>query len=208
MRDKINKAFDNGTLNKENIKVFYDGDMKNQKEGSGSMGTALQISILFVYLIMVALYDSYIYPFVVLFSIPLAIVGALLALALTMNSMNIFTMLGMIMLVGLVAKNAILLVDFTTQLRAEGVELYAAIMEAGKQRLRPILMTTLAMVIGMLPIAIAGGAGSEWKAGLAWVLIGGLSSSMILTLVIVPIVYIIVTRLVERFNKLVSRFSK
>jgi HAE1 family hydrophobic/amphiphilic exporter-1 len=185
-----------------NVKISYDGDLKNQNDAFGSLGIALLASILFVYLIMVALYDSYIYPFVVLFSIPVAIVGALLALALTMSTLSIFTMLGIIMLVGLVAKNAILLVDFTNQLKAEGKPVVEALIEAGKVRLRPILMTTIAMVIGFLPIALADGAGAEWKNGLAWALIGGLTSSMLLTLVVVPVVYLIVDRLKDRVNGL------
>ncbi|MBP7821758.1 MAG: efflux RND transporter permease subunit, partial [Saprospiraceae bacterium] len=174
------------------ISIAYDGNMKNQSEGFGSLGLAFMASILFVYLIMVALYDSWIYPFVVLFSIPVALVGALLALALSMCTLDIFTILGIIMLVGLVGKNAILLVDFTNQMKAEGKRTTEALILAGRIRLRPILMTTIAMVIGMLPIAIAKGAGSEWKNGLAWAIIGGLISSTILTLVVVPIVYLMV----------------
>ncbi|TAF67773.1 MAG: efflux RND transporter permease subunit [Cytophagales bacterium] len=179
------------------VEMELEGDLKMQGDAFGSLGIALLASILFVYLIMVALYDSYIYPFVVLFSIPVAIIGALLALALTMQSLNIFSILGMIMLVGLVAKNAILLVDFTTHLKKEGHTTFNALIEAGKERLRPILMTTVAMVIGMLPIALASGAGAEWKNGLAWVLIGGLSSSMFLTLVLVPAIYLTVDNLLN-----------
>jgi hydrophobic/amphiphilic exporter-1 (mainly G- bacteria), HAE1 family len=126
----------------------------------------------------------------------------LLALALTLQSLNIFSMLGMIMLIGLVAKNAILLVDRTNQMKAEGETTYEALIDAGRTRLRPILMTTIAMVIGMLPIALASGAGAEWKNGLAWALIGGLTSSMLLTLVVVPVVFTIVDSLIERFNRL------
>jgi HAE1 family hydrophobic/amphiphilic exporter-1 len=174
------------------VHYAWEGDMKNQNESFGQMGLALLASLILVYLIMVALYDSFVYPFVVLFSIPLAVVGAFLALALTMNAMSIFTMIGMIMLIGLVAKNAILIVDFTNQLKAEGKHRYDALIEAGTTRLRPILMTTVAMIIGMLPIALAKGAGAEWKNGLAWALIGGLTSSMFLTLVVVPVVYYVV----------------
>jgi HAE1 family hydrophobic/amphiphilic exporter-1 len=134
----------------------------------------------------------------VLFSIPLAFIGALLALALTMKSLSIFTILGMIMLVGLVAKNAILLVDFANQMKAEGMDTRNALLEAGRTRLRPILMTTVAMVIGMLPIAIADGAGAEWKNGLGWALIGGLTSSMFLTLLVVPVMYYAVDKLKDR----------
>jgi HAE1 family hydrophobic/amphiphilic exporter-1 len=171
------------------VTMDLDGDLKMQGEAAGSMGIAMLASILFVYLIMVALYDSYIYPFVVLFSLPVAMIGALLALALTMQSLNIFSGLGLIMLMGLVAKNAILLVDFANQRKKEGLNTRDALLESGATRLRPILMTTVAMIIGMLPIALANGAGAEWKNGLAWVLIGGLTSSMFLTLVVVPVVF-------------------
>ena len=166
------------------------GNLKNQADGFGSLGIALLAAILFTYLIMVALYDSYVYPFVVLFSIPVAMIGALLALALTMKSLSIFSILGIIMLVGLVGKNAILLVDRTNQMRLEkGLSTYDALLEAGQTRLRPILMTTVAMVVGMLPIALSSEAGAEWKSGLAWALVGGLISSLLLTLVLVPVMY-------------------
>ncbi|MNJ82747.1 Multidrug resistance protein MdtC [compost metagenome] len=174
-----------------NTVYSFEGDAKNMAEAFGNLFLAILASILFVYLIMVALYDSYVYPFVVLFSIPLAIIGALLALALAMEPISIFSMLGMIMLIGLVAKNAILIVDFANQKKADGHNTVEALIIAGQARLRPILMTTLAMVFGMMPIAFAHGAGAEWKAGLAWVLIGGLTSSMLLTLIIVPCVYLI-----------------
>ena len=183
------------------ISISYEGNMKQQAEAFGSLGLALIGSIIFVYLIMVALYNSYIYPFVVLFSIPVAMVGALLALAMTMQSLNIFSILGIIMLVGLVAKNAILLVDFTNQLKSQGYKVKEALLESGRTRLRPILMTTIAMVIGMLPLALASGAGAEWKNGMAWALIGGLTSSMLLTLVLVPVIYLIIDRMIERFSR-------
>jgi HAE1 family hydrophobic/amphiphilic exporter-1 len=183
------------------VTTVWTGDMENQSEGFGSLGIALLAAIVLVYLIMVSLYNSFVYPFVVLFSIPLSIVGALLALALTNNSLNIFTILGLIMLIGLVAKNAIILVDFTNQRKAEGATTYQALIDANRARLRPILMTTIAMVIGMLPIAIAKGAGAEWKNGLAWVIIGGLLSSLFLTLVVVPVMYAI-------FDKLIAKFSR
>jgi HAE1 family hydrophobic/amphiphilic exporter-1 len=183
------------------VSIAYEGNMKQQADAFGSLGYALIASIIFVYLIMVALYNSYIYPFVVLFSIPVAIVGALLALALNMQSLNIFSLLGIIMLVGLVAKNAILLVDYANHLREKGYDVIDALMESGKTRLRPILMTTIAMVIGMLPLALASGAGAEWKNGMAWALIGGLTSSMLLTLVVVPVVYIIIYKISNFFTR-------
>jgi hydrophobic/amphiphilic exporter-1 (mainly G- bacteria), HAE1 family len=176
------------------------GDVKNQAEAFGSLLTALLASIVLVYLIMVALYDNYIYPLVVMLSVPVAMTGAFLALALTMTNLSIFGMLGLIMLVGLVIKNAILIVDFVNQLKAEGRSSYEALIEGTMARFRPILMTTIAMVIAMIPIAIASGAGSEWKNGLAWVLIGGLTSSMLLTLVIVPVAYLAVDIIKERMS--------
>lgn len=173
------------------ITTTFTGNQKNQEESFSSMGLAIGVAILFVYFVMVALYDSYVYPFVVMFSVPVAIVGALLALALTGKALGIFTMLGMIMLIGLVTKNAILIVDRTNQVKEEqGLSSYDALLEAGQLRLRPIVMTTVAMIVGMLPIAVGGGAGGEWKSGLGWALIGGLTSSMFLTLVLVPVVYI------------------
>lgn len=184
----------------DGISIEYLGDSKNQGDAFGSLGLAFITAIILVYLIMVALYESAVYPFVVLFSIPVALVGALLALALTMETLNIFTIIGMIMLLGLVAKNAILIVDFTNKLKEDGYGVKEALVEAGKERLRPILMTTLAMVFGMLPIAIASGAASEIKNGMAWVIIGGLTSSMILTLFVVPSMYLIIDNLSVRLS--------
>ncbi|RNI28346.1 efflux RND transporter permease subunit [Rufibacter immobilis] len=182
------------------VTIDYAGDLKNQSEGFGTLGVALLASIIFVYLIMVALYDSYIYPLVVLFSIPLAIIGALLALALAAQSLSIFSILGIIMMIGLVAKNAIMVVDFTNQMKKEGHDVKSALLEAVRIRFRPILMTTLAMVIGMLPIALAGGSVAATKNGLAWALIGGLSSSMFLTLIVVPIIYYGFDRIMAKFG--------
>ncbi|MCH6232888.1 efflux RND transporter permease subunit [Cognataquiflexum rubidum] len=171
------------------ISMVWGSDIKRQNDSFGALGSVLLISFLLIYLIMVALYDSFIYPFVVLFSIPVAVIGAFLALNLSMNNLSLFALLGLIMLMGLVTKNAILIVDFTNQLRAEGMEVRKALITAGKGRMRPILMTTISMVVGMLPIALASGTASEWKNGLAWVIIGGLMSSLILTVYLVPVVY-------------------
>jgi HAE1 family hydrophobic/amphiphilic exporter-1 len=197
------------TLEKELVKMkkptgvnyIWGGDQENQSEGFGTLGFALLAAIILVYLVMVSLYDSFVHPFVVLFSIPLSFIGAMLALALTNNTLNIFTILGIIMLIGLVCKNAIMIVDFTNQRRAAGETVRKALLQANHARLRPILMTTIAMVFGMLPIALASGAGAEWKNGLAWVIIGGLISSLFLTLIIVPVVYDIMDKLVVKFGK-------
>ncbi|MFV5687211.1 efflux RND transporter permease subunit [Flavobacterium sp. ZT3R25] len=183
------------------VNYIWGGDQENQSEGFGTLGIALLAAIILVYLVMVGLYDSFAHPFVVLFAIPLSFIGALLALALTNKTLNIFTILGMIMLIGLVCKNAIMLVDYTNQRRAAGESIRNALIQANHARLRPILMTTIAMVFGMFPIALASGAGAEWKNGLAWVIIGGLISSLFLTLIVVPVIYEIMEKLISKFSK-------
>ncbi|HKJ81904.1 MAG TPA: efflux RND transporter permease subunit [Ignavibacteriaceae bacterium] len=190
-----------------NVSVHYAGDMEMQDDAFGTLGFALLTAIFLVYLIMVALYESYLYPFVLLFTIPLAIIGAIFGLALAKQTLNVFSMVGMIMLIGLVAKNAILVVDFTTHLIKQGKNTAEALLEATKIRLRPVLMTTMAMIIGLLPIALASGAASEWKNGIAWALIGGLTSSMFLTLIIVPIVFLITENIKSWVLRLFSKQS-
>lgn len=185
----------------DDIVIIPDGELELQDESFGSLGIAIIVSIMLIYFIMVILYDNYVTPLIVLFSIPLAIIGALFALAMTMDTLNLFTILGMIVLIGLVTKNAILLVDFITTLRNNGTKTEEALVIATRKRFRPIFMTTIATIIGMLPIALSSGAGSEWKNGLAWVMIGGLTSSMFLTLIIIPLIYYIIENVVDRFFK-------
>ena len=192
---------DNEKTKPAGVSYIWSGDMENQTEGFGTLGIALLAAIVLVYLVMVSLYDSFVYPFVVLFSIPLALIGVMVILALTGNSLNIFTMLGMIMLIGLVAKNAIMIVDFANMRKAAGANTHDALIQANHARLRPILMTTIAMIFGMIPIAIAKGAGAEMNNGLAWVIIGGLTSSLFLTLIIVPVVYSLFDSLLRRMGK-------
>jgi HAE1 family hydrophobic/amphiphilic exporter-1 len=196
------------SVHPKNVTIEYKGQMERQSDAFGSLLGALATAILLVYFVMVMLYNSYIYPFVVLFSLPVAIIGALLALALSGNTISIYALIGIIMLMGLVAKNAILLVDFTNKLRESGMAMIEALLEAGKERLRPILMTTIAMVFGMLPLATATGTSSESKNGLAWVIIGGLTSSLVLTLILVPVVYVSVENLRARILNRKSRRSK
>ena len=188
-------------IHAKNITIDYKGQLERQAEAFSSLFFALAAAILSVYFVMVALYNSYLYPFVVLFSLPVAVIGALTALALSGSNLSIFSLIGIIMLMGLVAKNAILVVDFTNKLREEGLSVRNALIEAGKERLRPILMTTIAMIFGMLPLAISSGASAESKNGLAWAIIGGLSSSLILTLVLVPAVYVSLEGMKEKLTK-------
>jgi len=183
------------------VDIVYAGDLENQSESFGSLLIALIASIIFVYLTMVALYDSYAYPFVVMFSMPLSIIGALLGLALAGKSLSLFSIMGIIMLMGLVAKNAILVVDFANDMVNKGYKVYDAIIEATSLRFRPILMTNLALIFGLLPLALSSGPGAEWKSGIGWVLIGGLTSSMFLSLIIIPIIYVIISKMLKRDQK-------
>jgi len=176
-------------------KVTTSKQTKLMAESFKDLALAFLAAILSVYLIMVVLYNSWADPFVVMFSIPLSITGAIWALALTNLTLNIFSILGIVMLVGLVAKNAILIVDFANELIAGGKELVEAISEATKLRFRPILMTNVSMIIGLIPLALSSSEGAEWKNGIGWTLIGGLTVSMILSMIIVPVMYYIVKRL-------------
>jgi len=196
---EIDKYLEKNPLDK-NVRLTWGGEIKRQKESMGALGMAMGIGLILVYLIMVVLYDNFVYPFVVLFSILVSLIGAILALALSSSNMGIFTMLGMLMLLGLVAKNAILIVDFTNHLKKKGMSTYNALLESVQERMRPILMTTIAMVVGMIPIATATGSGAEWKNGLAWILIGGLTSSMFLTIIVVPMMYYTVDRIQDKFR--------
>ena len=165
------------------------GDMKSMMDSMGVFAVALLLSIILMYLSLVLLYNNWADPLVVMFSIPFSILGAILALALSATSLNIYAMLGLVMLVGLVAKNAILLVDFANERIGEGMDVDDALVEAVKLRTRPILMTALSTIIGMIPVAVASGSSAELRNGIGWVIIGGMTLSTMLTLVVVPVVY-------------------
>ena len=186
---------------KAGVDYRWGGNKENQQEGFGTLGFALLAAIVLMYLVMVALYDSFATPFIVIFSVPLSFIGALLLMALTNQTLNIFTILGIIMLIGLVAKNAIMLVDFANNRKAVGDSTFDALVAANQARLRPILMTTIAMVVGMIPIAMASGDGADMNRGVAIVIIGGLISSLFLTLIVIPVVYSIFDSLERRFSK-------
>ena len=141
------------------------------------------------YMVLAAQFESFVHPFIVLLAMPLSFIGAFSALLMTGNTISIFTFIGLILLMGLVMKNAILLVDYTNVLRERGVSRREAILQAGPVRLRPILMTTFAMVFGMLPVAFGMGEGAETRAPMGITVIGGLLTSLFLTLVVVPAAY-------------------
>jgi HAE1 family hydrophobic/amphiphilic exporter-1 len=159
-----------------------------------SLQFALILAVFLVYLVMASQFESLLHPFVILFSIPMAAVGAILALWITSTTVSIVVFIGLIMLAGIVVNNAIILIDKINQLRASGMEKVAATIEAGANRLRPILMTTLTTVLGLLPLAIGLGEGAEMRAPMAITVIGGLMVSTLLTLLVIPSVYLLLDR--------------
>ncbi|MCE9600770.1 MAG: efflux RND transporter permease subunit, partial [Gemmatimonadetes bacterium] len=167
----------------------FGGEQADFAETVGYMGESLSMAVIFLYIILASQFGNFLTPLAIMLSLPLSLVGVMTALALTHGSLNIMSMIGIIMLMGLVTKNAILLVDFANQSREAGKSREDALIDAGELRLRPIIMTTLAMIFGMLPTALALGAGSEFRAPMAHAVIGGLITSTLLTLVVVPVVY-------------------
>jgi hydrophobic/amphiphilic exporter-1 (mainly G- bacteria), HAE1 family len=176
------------------VTAMVSGQNEEMQESFRSMQFALVLAVFLVYLVMASQFESLIHPFVILFTIPLALVGAVLALYVTGTTVNVVAFIGVIMLAGIVVNNAIVLVDLINQLRAEGMEKTAAILAAGRARLRPILMTTLTTVLGLLPMAIGFGDGAEVRTPMAIAVIGGLLTSTILTLVVIPVVYSLLDR--------------
>jgi len=172
-------------------RIALSGDTEIMVESFGYMGEALILAIIFVYLILAAQFESFIDPLAIMLSLPLSIVGMAGMLLMTGDTVNMMSLIGLILLMGLVTKNAILLVDFTKVLRKRGLDRREAIITAGRIRLRPIMMTTLAMIFGMLPLALAIGQGAEMRAPMARAVVGGLITSTLLTLLVVPVVYTI-----------------
>jgi len=165
------------------------GSTKDLQETMGYAAVALSLAVIFIYLILASQFGSFVQPVAIMVSLPLSLVGVFLALLVTGSTLNIFSIIGFIMLMGLVTKNAILLVDFINQSLREGKSRNEAIFAAGNVRLRPILMTTLAMIFGMLPLALGLGEGGEQRSPMAHAVIGGLITSTLLTLLVVPVVY-------------------
>jgi len=176
------------------IVALVSGQSEEMEASFESMQFALILAVFLVYLVMASQFESLIHPFVILFTIPLALVGAVLALFLTGTTINIVAMIGVIMLAGIVVNNAIVLVDLINQLRADGLAIRDAILEAGSARLRPILMTSLTTALGLLPMALGFGEGAEVRTPMAITVIGGLSVSTLLTLVVIPVVYSLMDR--------------
>lgn len=181
--------------------VQMSGDTEIMEESFAYLGEALVLAILFVYLILAAQFESFIDPLAIMLSLPLSIVGMAGALLLTRDTINIISLIGLILLMGLVTKNAILLVDYAKVLRRRGMERREALITAGRTRLRPIMMTTLAMIFGMTPLALGLGEGAEMRAPMARAVIGGLVTSTLLTLIVVPVFYSFLDDLGERLRR-------
>ncbi|WP_378956075.1 efflux RND transporter permease subunit [Pelosinus sp. sgz500959] len=174
------------------------GQAQTMQDSFMEIGKSLGLAVILIYMVLAAQFESFIHPLTIMLSLPFSLVGAILGLLISGQTMNIMSLIGVIMLMGLVTKNAILLVDYTNQLRETGKEITEALIEAGSVRLRPILMTTAAMIFGMMPIALGIGAGAELRQSMGVVLVGGLITSTILTLVVVPVVYLMINQLQKR----------
>jgi HAE1 family hydrophobic/amphiphilic exporter-1 len=174
------------------------GGQQEMNETFGAALAALGLAVIFIYLVLASQFGSFVQPVAIMVSLPLSLIGVLLALLMTGTTLNIFSIIGFIMLMGLVTKNAILLVDFTNQAIREGMPVRDAIRAAGQVRLRPILMTTLAMIFGMLPMAIGVGQGGEMLAPMGRAVIGGVITSTLLTLLVVPVLFTYLYSLSER----------
>ncbi len=170
------------------------GVSREFRASSGSLGLVFVLALLFIFLVLSAQFESFIDPFVILLAVPLSMVGALAALRLSGGTLNVFSQIGLITLVGLITKHGILIVEFSNQLRQQGRGVKDAVIEAASLRLRPILMTTGAMVLGALPLALASGAGAESRQQIGWVIVGGMSLGTLLTIFVVPTVYTLFAR--------------
>ena len=206
--DAAQKAIDNLGL-PPGYHTTFGGDVQNMRETKGYVLEALILAVVFIYLILASLFGSFFQPLSIMLALPLSFIGVALALLLTKGNLNVMTMIGIIMLMGLVTKNGILLIDFTNQQRAAGSERTAALLSAGRIRLRPIIMTTVAMIFGMLPLAFAIGEGAEQRAPMARAVIGGLITSTLLTLFVVPVVYTLLDDMVTmRAGGLLARMRR
>jgi HAE1 family hydrophobic/amphiphilic exporter-1 len=181
--------------------VTFTGASEDMNESFDSIYSALILAVVFIYLILASQFASFTHPLAIMLSLPLSLIGVVVILLLTGDTLNIMSMIGLILLMGLVTKNAILLIDYTKRLRRDGMERTAALVEAGRTRFRPIVMTTMAMIFGMLPLAFEIGAGSELRAPMARAVIGGLITSTLLTLIAVPVVYSLLDDLTLKLSR-------
>ncbi|MDX5366479.1 MAG: efflux RND transporter permease subunit, partial [Alphaproteobacteria bacterium] len=175
-----------------------DGQLREFVKSSGTIMVTFVLALIFIYLVLSAQFESFIDPLVILISVPLSIAGALMLLFLTDTTLNIYSQVGLITLVGLISKHGILIVEFSNQLREKGMAVYDAVIEASSMRLRPILMTTGAMALGAVPLALASGAGAESRRSIGYVIVGGITFGTLLTLFVVPTVYLLIANWREK----------
>lgn len=192
------------------LKTGYSTDLNGTsrefRNSQGALVIVFVLALVFIFLVLAAQFESFIDPLVIMLSVPLSMIGALLALKWSGGSLNVYSQIGLITLVGLITKHGILIVEFTNQLRAQGMEMIEALVKASSQRLRPILMTTGAMVLGALPLALAHGAGAESRTQIGWVIVGGMSLGTLLTVFVVPTMYALFARqAVPGANKTVAQ---
>ncbi|MDX1489356.1 MAG: efflux RND transporter permease subunit, partial [Acidiferrobacterales bacterium] len=181
------------------VATDLDGASREYRETGDEMLLTLILALVFIYLVLSAQFESFVGPLVIMLTVPLGFAGAVLAMWLnakfgTGGTLNIYSRIGLVMLIGLITKNGILIVEFANQLRRKGMERMEAIVEASSLRLRPILMTAFATVLGALPLALSSGAGSEARAAIGWVIVGGMSIGTLLTLFIIPVAYSLIVR--------------
>ena len=188
-------------------RISYRGQSLEFRESAGALYVTFAMALLVVFLVLAAQFESFIHPFVILLSTPLAITGGLLALFFTGQSLNVFSQIGMILLIGLMAKNGILVVEFANQLRDRGLSVRDAVLEASVVRLRPILMTSIATVLGAMPLAMATGAGAESRSALGWVIAGGITLSTFVTLYAVPALYLLLAPYTKPIGAIAARLA-
>jgi len=184
------------------------GETEDQQEVFGRIIAAMGLALMLMYFVLVVQFGSFLDPISILLSLPLSLIGVMLALLVTGSTLNIMSMIGIILLMGIVAKNAILLIDFSKWAEEKGTPRREAIIEAGRARLRPILMTTFALIAGMLPVAIGAGEGGDFRAPMGRAIIGGVITSTLLTLLVIPTVYDILSGARDRMMRLFGRGKK
>lgn len=196
---KVNGVLDNYPL-PEDVYTYIGGDWEDQQESFSQIGTLLLLIVLLVYIVMATQFESFVMPFIIMFTILYALPGSAIALWMTNTPLSLMALIAIVMLVGIVVKNGIVMVDFTNLLRERGVGMYEAVYAAGKSRLRPVLMTSLTTILGMLPMALGMGNGAELWQPMGIAIVGGLTFSTVLTLVAVPVLYYVFMGRSEKFN--------
>jgi multidrug efflux pump len=189
-------------------RISYEGQSREYKDSSVALYFTFAMALVIVFLALAAQFESFVHPLIILVAVPLAVTGALGSMMFTGLSLNIYSQIGIIMLIGLTAKNSILIVEFANQLRDEGRDIFTAVRDASVIRLRPILMTTISTALGALPLAMATGAGAESRSALGIVIIGGISFSMLLSLFIVPVLYLWLARFTKPVGTIERRLSE